>query len=143
MLIAGAAFVMLGGGCVATPSEPMSSANVTYKDLVVLNLFDVNTGSGDGLVPIANPLVLKGKARGVWYFEASFPVKVLNSADQEIGVGIAQAQSDWMTEDYVPFVATVNYPPQTSGSLGSLVIIKDNPSGLPENEDSFTVPITF
>ncbi len=148
ILITGAALVMLGGGCATStqsanvlptpaPEAPTQSAMpLQYLDLLRVTA-PVTTSN------LTSPLTVSGEARGYWYFEASFPVRVLDATSAELGVGIAQAQGDWMTEDYVPFTTTVTFPSQTPGSNGFLVFEKDNPSGLPQNDDSFTVPITF
>ena len=54
-----------------------------------------------------------------------------------IAEGYATAQGDWMTTDYVPFEATLEFTADTSVSnRGSLILKKDNPSGLPENDDA-------
>lgn len=92
---------------------------------------------------VSNPIQLKGKARGSWFFEASFPVVLLDSHENIIGQSIAQAKSDWMTSEFVPFEATIIYTMDTqiSGEAGTLVLKKDNPSGLPENDDELRVPV--
>lgn len=94
---------------------------------------------------VQNPLVIKGKARGTWFFEASFPIMVVNWDGLIIGEGYATAEGEWMTEDFVPFTATINYTldPQTYSKNGSLILQKDNPSGLPENDDALEIPIIF
>ncbi|OGY44355.1 MAG: hypothetical protein A2731_00095 [Candidatus Buchananbacteria bacterium RIFCSPHIGHO2_01_FULL_39_8] len=91
---------------------------------------------------ISSPLVITGQARGYWFFEASFPIKLLDENNNEIAIAIAQAQSDWMTENFVPFEATLEFvaEPNTSGWL---VLEKDNPSGLPENADELRMPVIF
>ena len=58
---------------------------------------------------IKSPLTVKGAARGNWFFEASFPVRLLDETGKEIAVGIAQAEKEWMTEDFVPFSATLTF----------------------------------
>jgi hypothetical protein len=55
----------------------------------------------------------------------------------------AQAQGDWMTEDFVPFTATLTFPAQPAGSLGKIVLKRDNPSGEPQNDASIVVPVQF
>lgn len=91
---------------------------------------------------ITSPLTVKGEARGYWFFEADFPVKLFNEKGDLIVLAIAQAKSDWMTEDFVPFEATLEF--QNPGSeKGTLVLEKDNPSGLPENADELRIPIVF
>jgi len=47
-----------------------------------------------------------------------------------------------MTTDFVPFKAKLEFEATTSAS-GVLVLEKDNPSGLPENSDQLSLPITF
>jgi len=92
---------------------------------------------------IYSPLIVTGRAKGKWYFEASFPFYVTNSSGAIIGQGIIQAQSDWMSPNLVPFRGEVKFPQQPSGSSGHLVFKNDNPSGLTENQYSFSVPIKF
>lgn len=91
---------------------------------------------------VASPLAITGQARGYWYFEASFPVKLYDDSNNLIAQGIATAQSDWMTEDFVPFRAELFFDQPSSGH-GILVLEKDNPSGLPEHYDELSVPVNF
>ena len=83
-----------------------------------------------------------GKARGPWFFEASFPVGVFTQGGVLIASGVAQAEGEWMTENFVPFKATITVPQSFSGEA-VLVLRKDNPSGLPENDASISFPITI
>ena len=91
---------------------------------------------------IQSPIVIEGEARGLWFFEASFPVKLLDGNGNLIATTIAQAQGDWMTEDFVPFEAELYFElPVTE--KGTLILEKDNPSGLPENADELRIPVKF
>lgn len=92
---------------------------------------------------IASPLVVTGRARGSWYFEASFPIELYDQNSTLIGQAIAQAQADWMTTDFVPFTATLTFPAQPTGSMGTLILKKDNPSGDPQNDLNLILPIQF
>ncbi|MBX4181641.1 GerMN domain-containing protein [Candidatus Parcubacteria bacterium] len=91
---------------------------------------------------IGSPVTVTGEAKGTWYFEASFPVKILDANGKVLGQGPAQAQGDWMTTNFVPFTATINFTTPTT-STGTVVFEKDNPSGLPENADEVRVPVKF
>lgn len=91
---------------------------------------------------ISSPLTIKGQARGSWFFEASFPIFLYDGNGQKIATAIAQAKADWMTEDFVPFEATLKVPVADTAA-GVLVFKKDNPSGLPENDDELRMPIKF
>ncbi len=94
---------------------------------------------------IKSPLEIVGKARGYWFFEADFPVRLLDVLDangKEIGIGIAQTKSDWMTEDFVPFEAKLEFQ-KPATKKGVLILEKDNPSGLLEHADELRIPIRF
>lgn len=83
-----------------------------------------------------------GKAPGPWYFEASFPIKVVDPQGNTIAQGPATALSDWMTTEDVAFKADLKLTNNYSGPA-TLVLMKDNPSGMPENDDSISIPITI
>lgn len=91
---------------------------------------------------IKSPVVIMGRARGFWFFEASFPVRVVDENNQELAVAVAQAMGDWMTEDFVPFRAEVSFR-QPASEKGFVILEKDNPSGLPENADQLNIPVRF
>lgn len=82
-----------------------------------------------------------GKARGTWYFEATFPVDLLDKNNKVIASGMGQAQGDWMTEEFVKFKADIRVPQSYIGPA-TLVLKKDNPSGLPQHDASISFPIT-
>jgi len=91
---------------------------------------------------IESPLFIKGKARGNWYFEADFPVKLFDDNGFLLGITPAQALEGWMTEDFVPFNATLLFA-VPSTPKGRLILEKDNPSGLPEHADELIIPVYF
>ena len=89
-------------------------------------------------------MVIEGRAKGDWFFEASFPIKLLDSVSgKELAVTMAQAQSDWMTADFVPFKAVINLSFLPENNEGILVFQKDNPSGLPINDRKIYFSIHF
>ncbi len=90
----------------------------------------------------SSPLLVKGTARGQWYFEASFPLILKDANGKIIAQAPAQAQGEWMTSEFVPFTATLTFP-KPATATGILILQKDNPSGLPENDDSIEIPLTF
>jgi hypothetical protein len=89
-----------------------------------------------------SPLWVVGRARGVWYFEGEFPVRLLDANDSMLTFASAHSQGEWTTNDLVPFALTLNFntPPTDTGTL---VLVKSNPSGLPERADSVRVPVRF
>jgi len=91
---------------------------------------------------IESPLFVKGEARGNWYFEASFPAKLFDDNGFLLGITIAQALGNWMTEDFVPFNVILPFA-VPSTSKGRLILEKDNPSGLPEYANELRIPVYF
>ena len=91
---------------------------------------------------VTSPMTVTGRARGNWFFEASFPIAVYNANNQKLGIGIAQAKSDWMTENFVDFEAQIEFDNPGTGE-GYLLVQKDNPSGLPQYDASLKIPIKF
>jgi hypothetical protein len=98
---------------------------------------------------IQSPLLITGEARGNWFFEASFPVTLTNWDGLIIAEGYATAEGEWMTEDFVPFTATIDFenPYQTEQldfmKRGTLILQKNNPSGLPEHDDALEITVFF
>lgn len=84
-----------------------------------------------------------GEARGSWFFEASFPIEVLDQNGDVLLTTLGKPVDgvEWMTSEFVPFTATVSLPPAYIGSA-TLVFIRDNASGLPEHDRSMAFPIT-
>lgn len=107
--------------------------------------------SSNELIVVEAPLVgavtgqeinINGQARGTWFFEASFPIELLDKDGKILVQSYAQAQGEWMTENFVPFVAKLQVPASYTGPA-VIVLRKDNPSALPEYEASISFPITI
>jgi len=98
---------------------------------------------------ISSPLSIKGKARGYWFFESVAPVTLVDWDGLIIAQGHIQAMDDWMTEDFVNFEGVLEFkkPEMASrtdfGKKGTLILKKDNPSELPENDSYIEIPIKF
>ena len=91
---------------------------------------------------IESPLMIEGEARGTWFFEATFPVKLLDANGDMIATYFAQAQGEWMTEDFVLFKAQLIFEKPVTDT-GVLILEKDNPSGLTENDANIEIPVSF
>ena len=135
--IVGAA-VLIGVNKVGPAPAPAPAAPASEPDKS--ELIRVSTPKpGDA---ISNPLRIEGQARGSWYFESSFPVRLLDAEGNVIASGHADAQGDWMTTEFVPFAAKLDFSAPASPT-GTLILKKDNPSGLPEHDDQLMVPVRF
>lgn len=131
-----------GCGAASVPhvseQKPQAPAEPTTDNK--LNLIRVQQPRPDAVVH--SPLLVTGEARGTWYFEASFPVSLLDANGNKLVQTHAQAQGEWMTEGFVPFKSELSFP-LPSTATGTLVLEKDNPSGLPEHADELRLPVRF
>jgi len=115
--------------------EPSDTVNKQQTD----NPITLDNLQSGGIVK--SPLEISGTAKG-WYFEAEFPVLIYDNKDNLLGRSNAIATEDWMTDEPVPFEATINFDPGNE-TLGKIVFEKANPSGLPENDETYELPVRF
>ena len=96
---------------------------------------------------VSSPVIIKGKARGNWFFEASAPVDIVNWDGLIIGQGYVMVDEgyDWMTTDMVPFTGSVSYDATKLApyKYGWIIMKKDNPSGEPQFDDALEFKILF
>lgn len=124
------------GSFIENLEEPTGAASESFYSEEIM----VDTPLINALV--TSPLKITGKARGSWFFEASFPVRIVDANNNVLGQGHAEALDDWMTTEFVPFKAELNFSaPETK--MGFLILSKDNPSGLPENDAEVSIPVIF
>ncbi|MDB5224432.1 MAG: hypothetical protein JWO43_54 [Candidatus Adlerbacteria bacterium] len=123
---------------ITTPatSTPTTTPQASLPDLITVS------SPLPGTV-IHSPLTITGKARGGWYFEASAPVELRDSVGKVIAQGHVEAQGDWMTAEYVTFKGTLTFTAPATSTTGTLVLMNDNPSGLPENQKELDIPVKF
>jgi hypothetical protein len=98
------------------------------------------------ITPAANQLLkspqrIHGKAPGTWFFEANVVVKLLDEHGAVLAQNRGQAKGEWMTEQPVEFESKLIFTVPAGQTKGTLVIENDNPSGLPENQKSYSVPV--
>lgn len=125
-------------------SKPVSLTN--YKDLI--EIISPLPNAAISRVSSNTKFLVKGRARGPWFFEGTFPVQLVNSVGDYIATGVAHAEGEWMTMDYVSFTAELTWVSgmssfEQTGNIGALILKKDNPSGDPEKEDEFDVLVQF
>lgn len=142
LVVITAVVVMSGNKAVSPVVEEEKETPIAMERLPDTNNDLIVPDTVPGSV-ITSPLKVTGKARGMWYFEASFPIELQDSTGNIIASGVAQAEGEWMTENFVPFSAELIFPIQVAGSKGKLVFRKDNPSGEPKNDASVVVPVQF
>jgi hypothetical protein len=83
---------------------------------------------------------LKGHITGSWYFEGSFPVKLLDENGNVVSTLVAQSSGNWMTSNQVNFSAVLTCETGNCPEKGTIVLEKDDPSGLAANADKISIP---
>ena len=146
VLLLGIIFVMLPSGTANAPTNTATTTTQTggekasLDDLIVVDAPLIGAS-------VTSPLTITGKARGTWYFEASFPIVLTDWDGRIIAEGHAEAVGDWMTTEYVPFKATLTYTTPTPGdpavNRGTLILKNDNPSGEPARDKAVEIQVVF
>jgi hypothetical protein len=136
-----------GENCEFVCPVPTVPADVQKEIDAKADLIQIENPAGMGVV--TSPLSIKGKARGNWFFEGSAPVSLVDWDGKIIAEGVITAEGEWMTTEFVPFNGSLEFTsPYKEGDeafmkRGSLIFMKDNPSGLPENDDALEIPVLF
>ncbi len=150
LLLLGARFMLVGGEN-APSGEEQASAPVEQIPPSSGNTDIIRVDSPLPREYVSSPIHVSGQARGNWFFEASFPLILVDWDGKIIAQGHADAKSDWMTTDYVPFKAELSFTQPDYGSSsdqepfnrGALILRKDNPSGLSQYDDAVEIPVYF
>lgn len=94
---------------------------------------------------VTSPLRVAGTVPADWFFEGQLMIKLLDEKRNLIAQGVGQetVPGSWQMERGGPLEFEGKIIFTTSAKSGFLVIGADNPSGLPENEKNFEVPVSF
>jgi hypothetical protein len=119
--------------------KSQQSKNYAHTSIkgVQITVFDPLSNS-----KVSSAVGVIGEVPGSWSFEASFPIKLEDNKGSVIAQTAAHVLGNWMTTELVPFSAQLTFSSPPSGN-GVLVLEKDNPSGLKQNDDSVAIPVTF
>lgn len=148
LLFAGAVAVVLwtaffwpvqDGSPSAPPTEntPPSGADASQAPL---GLVLAEPRSGER---VSSPLRVRGEIRGDGWiaFEGQAgTVELLDEQGVRLGFAPLEATADWMRPE-VPFEATLEFAAPENPQSGTLVLRNENPSGLPERERIFRLPV--
>ncbi len=137
------------GKCGQAVSENDASSDSTHDSAPVQG--DKNDNSSDAAdIQIekpksgdtaSSPLEIDGRAKGSWFFEGQFPIKLIDGNGLVLATGQAKALGDWANEDTVPFRAILEFSVPASASA-TLVFSQDDPSGQ-SNAEEIKVPVAI
>lgn len=91
---------------------------------------------------VSSPLEMSGKVPGSWSHEGSFPIDIIYEGDIGLPGATAEIDGDWMTDQLVPFRATLSFDEdQLAGKDIMIVLHNANPSDMPANDDSLALKV--
>jgi hypothetical protein len=114
-----------------TYAEEMPAPAITYKNATADHIVPENPFPG---AVVGKEFMATGKARGVWFFEGSFPVTLLDKDGKVLFQTYATAEGEWMTTEFVSFKSQPIKVPVTYIGPATLVLQKDNPSDMREHD---------
>ena len=126
----------------STPQKPVEQPTTQKPDEGTPLSRRVTITSPQPNTTVGQRFEVKGEAPGNWFFEASFPVQIRDKDGNVIARTHASAQGEWMTTEQVKFTSTINIETAYKGPA-TLILMRDNPSGLPENDDAVEIPIVI
>lgn len=99
----------------------------------------INTPTANEIV--AAPFRVVGQVPGSWTFEGSFPLTIVDEDGEVLTTKSVTVNGEWTTDALVPFdteVSVKNYD-----GPATIILHRDNPSDLPENDDSVRIDVTI
>lgn len=126
----------------STPEKPADQKPLTQPDPNAPLSTRVTITTPQPNTSVGARFEVKGSAPGNWFFEASFPLQVRDKDGNVIARTHASALGEWMTTELVQFTSTINVETSYKGPA-TLILMRDNPSGLPEHDDAVEVPIVI
>ncbi len=130
------------GGVLAYNYYTVNIVEAPKKNVVgIFDLIEITAPQKGTL--ITSPVKITGQARGIWYFEALFPVEIYDRYGKILGNGYAQAQSNWETDNFVQFVGYITFAqPEFPRSVG-YIRFKSNNSGSAMGGKYVDLPVKF
>jgi hypothetical protein len=89
-----------------------------------------------------SPLVVTGIAPNNWYFEASFPARLVDLNNQVLAEAPAQAQTDWTVQGPVAFKAALSFVVLTE-THATLVLQEDMPGENNPSPREVRIPVVL
>jgi len=91
---------------------------------------------------LSSPVLVRGRARGYWFFEGDFPIEIRSENGETLAQGVAIAKGQWMTEDWVEFSADLQFEVDEK-QPASMIFHKQNASGDSEKAKKYVLPVNL
>ena len=95
-----------------------------------------NVTAGDSF---SSPMTVTGVAPNDWYFEAIFPVELVDASGEVLAEAPAEAQSDWMQEGPIAFRADLAF--EVDEPVEAELVLQEDMPGDGEEPRELRVPV--
>lgn len=120
----------------------MACGTTLSKKAAPKNVSDyIKVTSPQPFAKVSETLIVKGEARGTFFFEGDFPVEVI-AEDGTTIQHYAMTDGDWMSEEFVPFTAEIDISSIAPQDV-VLKLHRNNPSDYRENDMVMELPLTI
>jgi hypothetical protein len=96
---------------------------------------------------VTSPLRISGRAQGMWFFDGKLAVQLLDAAGNLIAESAAEARppagGNRTAPEFTAFALTLEFQTPTTTPAGLLILRNHNPSGDPEQDIIFAIPVKF
>lgn len=130
----GIIFIVLLCIVILVPAKPIINSKLQGNEDIQITYPIANTA-------ITSPIKITGMSKTGWGgFEGQVgTVDILDYKGNNLGAAVLKALTDW-TQPPVNFEADLSFTPNNSGPA-TLVFHKENPSGLPQYDKTFSLPV--
>ncbi len=129
--------------CFANRANAKSITNGKCSELISIPKGNPTVNIKENQI-IKSPLDIKGNSNHVWFgFEGSLgTVELVGESGQSLAKSGLNIIGEWMTEKAVDFESKIEFNSKGE-KQGKLIFRSENPSGEPNKEKSFTIPVKF
>lgn len=128
--------VVLLGAYFYPLTEFAQGMNINENDFVKVSKPEYNE-------TIASPYTVKGEAKGSWFYDNAFPIKLFDEKGNLVAETMAKTkEKDFKDTDFVSFEATLEFwIPKTE--LGTILLEKGRSLGSLESVQSLSISVRF
>lgn len=136
-----AAILLLAVGACQPPSRLPTPPVSAEQPAPPAQAVDIQVTAPLPNAAVRSPLRVTGTAPGTWYFEAIFDARLIGADGRQIAQAPAQAQSDWMTTDPVPFVAEFAF--SVEAPENATIVLTEDQTGEEPTLRAIRIPVVL
>ncbi|MBT4385057.1 hypothetical protein HOD30_04910 [Candidatus Peregrinibacteria bacterium] len=144
-ILIGALIFVLGLSACVSPAKNRKKRVKPEPVEVVENIEvdnEVNVSVPASGAEVSSPFLVSGTAPGFWYIEAQIILELRDADGKMLDYKSVMTYDDWMIEEAVSFDGELSFEVSETTNA-TIVVRRENVSGLPEHEMSFEMPVVL